>query len=1075
MQQLGAESNRTGSAVTSMSGQMKASATVMRAAMGGAAALIARDLFNAASDMQESINKTDQVFKSSSGTIKAWADDAARNLGMSEQAALEASGTFGNLFTSMGFTRGAAADMSMSVVQLAADLGSFNNIGTDAALEKIRAGLVGEIEPLRSLGVNLTAAAVQAKALEMGLADNAKALTAADKAQASYALILEQTTNAQGDFARNADGAANSLKTAQASIDDVKASLGAGLVPIVAIAAQQVTDMAEAVGILTDSLNGLVGSIPGVNGELVSFSSILTASNPILSGFTGMMDLLNDQFGETESKGAPVGAFFKGVAAQLVDVQAEAEETYDLLLGIQNLMSDRDKGQVGGSGNTAQKQYNDALARSAELAGIANERNSEMFHTIELGSGAVAQAAFDLAKLATAADAAWQGQQNLNAQWTAAQDAVGFWETNLKNAESALDILSTTQEKNGSLTEEQQRQYDLLTWAQERYKGGVEDSEGAVVDAAVAQAEFIKRQDELNDLLDRGKIKPAEYAREMANLTAETDPATSASYNMAAAQNDLMAAFDASVNKLGNLLIDLGLLPESKRTEFTTPGMEDAQRDVDTLHGKVNDVPGSMTIDVYVNMAAAQNALNELRGMTFTQSPPKKGPMAFVPDWSYLFEGLVKDAENYGKQAMERLSAFVTGIDLNDIADRQIGLQGDIANLTAVRDAMAEIGDADAVAQLNAEIERLSTEAANLAGIVGTDAVQAWLRNENAMKAQAEQAERVREVQEQIAQATQTAVMVLSEGGNAASSYFERITGAYEDARDALDMAQLLGLPAEVIDGLQKDFDDASNVMTAGAEQLQAALLAGLLDEETLAALAEAGGEWFRQLYDNLFGEGALAEVQAGWNQISEESLAALAELIPQMGDGASKALDSVVEAILSGAVSYEEALGVLGTATGKQVDGMVAELERLEAALIVQLAEALIAGTDPTGIERNIEIIRQLLGDLADSATYTGRVVSAAITGAEIGSGSGPGSGSAYRYSGSGVNYMPTPGVATHHHLDGSVTIMKNGVDTGVAYGSAGSGTSNAAIQASVSDGMVDGHRRIITGSRRSTTLVRS
>jgi hypothetical protein len=51
------------------------------------------------------------------------------------------------------------------------------------ALEKLRAGLVGEVEPLRTLGVNLSAATVKLKAMEMGLAKEGEELTAAQKAQ----------------------------------------------------------------------------------------------------------------------------------------------------------------------------------------------------------------------------------------------------------------------------------------------------------------------------------------------------------------------------------------------------------------------------------------------------------------------------------------------------------------------------------------------------------------------------------------------------------------------------------------------------------------------------------------------------------------------------------------------------------------------------------------------------------------------------------------------------------------------------------------------------------------------------
>ena len=146
---------------------------------------------------------------------------------------MEASGTFGNLFTAMGMGVEPATDMSLGLVQLAADLGSFNNMEPGEVLEKLRSGLVGETEPLRSLGVNLTAAAVEAKALEMGLAGTTAELTPAMLAQARYALILEQTKTAQGDFARTSDGFANGMRTLKAQFVDAAAGIGQLLLPYV--------------------------------------------------------------------------------------------------------------------------------------------------------------------------------------------------------------------------------------------------------------------------------------------------------------------------------------------------------------------------------------------------------------------------------------------------------------------------------------------------------------------------------------------------------------------------------------------------------------------------------------------------------------------------------------------------------------------------------------------------------------------------------------------------------------------------------------------------------------------------
>jgi len=186
---------------------------------------------DSASDLYESVNKVEVVFGDASDGVIAFARNADTALGMSSQVALEAAATYGNLFEGAGMAEDAAADMSMELVNLAADLASFNNLDPSEVLHKLQSGLVGEVVPLRSLGINLSAAAVKAKAMAMGLAETEEALTPAMLMQARYALILEQTQNAQGDFARTSKGVANSTRIVRAQLVNLAAKLGNVLLP----------------------------------------------------------------------------------------------------------------------------------------------------------------------------------------------------------------------------------------------------------------------------------------------------------------------------------------------------------------------------------------------------------------------------------------------------------------------------------------------------------------------------------------------------------------------------------------------------------------------------------------------------------------------------------------------------------------------------------------------------------------------------------------------------------------------------------------------------------------------------
>lgn len=187
---------------------------------------------NGASDLNEAINKTNVVFGQSAKAIVQWAKTADTALGQTTTGALAAAAGFGNLFTSLGIARDEAARMSVEFVELASDIASLNNIDPEEALEKLRAGLVGETEPLRTVGVFLNETVVQAKAAELGFGALGGKLTEQEKILARYALILDQTANAQGDFARTSTEAANAQRILTAQFSNLQTTFGQAILPI---------------------------------------------------------------------------------------------------------------------------------------------------------------------------------------------------------------------------------------------------------------------------------------------------------------------------------------------------------------------------------------------------------------------------------------------------------------------------------------------------------------------------------------------------------------------------------------------------------------------------------------------------------------------------------------------------------------------------------------------------------------------------------------------------------------------------------------------------------------------------
>ena len=247
----------------------------------------AKAAVGAASDLEESLSKVSAVFKQNADSVKLWSENSVQGFGLSKQAALEAAGTFGNLFTAFGVATDDASKMSQALTELAADLASFNNTSIDQAINALRSGLSGETEPLKRFGVALNQAAIEAEALSLGLISSGEELTQAAKTQAIYSLVMQQTSNAQGDFLRTQDGLANSTRTLNAAFEDAKATIGQGLLDAILDVGDALggpNGMATAIDDAAVSIGDFVIGVSLGIDELLEFNdNIIEATDNVIS------------------------------------------------------------------------------------------------------------------------------------------------------------------------------------------------------------------------------------------------------------------------------------------------------------------------------------------------------------------------------------------------------------------------------------------------------------------------------------------------------------------------------------------------------------------------------------------------------------------------------------------------------------------------------------------------------------------------------------------------------------------------------------------------------------------------
>ena len=188
---------------------------------------------NAASNLQEVQGKFNVVFAGQERQAESWAKTLVSSYAMSEREAKQYLSSVQDLLVPMGMAASQAGIMANEVVKLSADLGSFNNMPTAQVMADIQSALVGNFETMKKYGVVLNATVVQEKALAMGLAETKDELTAGEKAQAAYALMVSGSTAAIGDMARTSGNYANQMKLMAANLEDFRAALGERFIPTV--------------------------------------------------------------------------------------------------------------------------------------------------------------------------------------------------------------------------------------------------------------------------------------------------------------------------------------------------------------------------------------------------------------------------------------------------------------------------------------------------------------------------------------------------------------------------------------------------------------------------------------------------------------------------------------------------------------------------------------------------------------------------------------------------------------------------------------------------------------------------
>lgn len=263
---------------------------VAAAGLGIIITKVLKDSIGEASDLNESMNAVDVTFGDAAEAVKELGREAATSLGLSNAEFNALAVQFSAFSKTIAGEGGDVAATLDEMTTRASDFASVMNLDVNEAARLFQSGLAGETEPLRKFGIDLSAASVKAYAYANGIAETGAELTEAQKVQARYGSLMEQTGATAGDFVNTSDELANAQRILSAEWKNLQAQIGAKLLPVMK---NLVAWGRKIVDWISDNVDWLGPLALGLTAAAVAFWAVNAAmsANPIALIIAGIAAL----------------------------------------------------------------------------------------------------------------------------------------------------------------------------------------------------------------------------------------------------------------------------------------------------------------------------------------------------------------------------------------------------------------------------------------------------------------------------------------------------------------------------------------------------------------------------------------------------------------------------------------------------------------------------------------------------------------------------------------------------------------------------------------------------------------
>jgi len=186
-----------------------------------------------AGTLEQSVGAIDTVFKGNSDQMHEWSKSAQTTVGLTRNEFNELGTLIGTQLKNGGTAMDELAPKTNKLIGLGADLSSMFGGTSKEAVEALSSALKGERDPIERYGVSLTQAKIDAEAAALGFKKVGGALSTEATQAATLSLIMKQTADAHGNFAKESGTMQGQLQRADATWKNIQTTIGGLFLPVI--------------------------------------------------------------------------------------------------------------------------------------------------------------------------------------------------------------------------------------------------------------------------------------------------------------------------------------------------------------------------------------------------------------------------------------------------------------------------------------------------------------------------------------------------------------------------------------------------------------------------------------------------------------------------------------------------------------------------------------------------------------------------------------------------------------------------------------------------------------------------